>query len=736
MDFALTQLIHMNTQVGRLLALLCFVTLAACSDNAESTTDPRDVAQEGPSDTSAETDSDAQDIAEDPPGDVNDPEDGSETSQSDGSGEEDVAARECNEGERLVAGRCRDAFDRVCETTDDCLADEVCVPEEPLGRCTYTPGPVTVCPGDDGCESGEGVLRAAFAAVDITLPGFEVARDGYGEEPNEFGDPERFVGDVQDVTTFCDCGLDMICPPTEDYSGCPSVGDYVGPDADGTEEDGFMQAAWVAGFSNSRLAALCPEEWLADDCEGPRCCDREVAHDPLWVRVIVLDRGDVRHALVSIDTVGYFYSDQLRNAAALDPAWGIDFLTVTATHNHEAPDTMGQWGTGPFGSPLPTETGVMPQFMERIEAAIVQGVGQAVTDLAPVDVYAAHLNTGADGFAARDSRDPFVFDDRVTALRFVVAGEEPTADSTIGSLLNWHSHPESLGGGNVYLTSDFPHFYRSYVERGIPTAETDTETGREYPARLALGGTAIYLSGAVGGLLNPLRLAAIDRDGTAYAEQGFEKAHALGVRLADVTIEAFDTACDSPGDTNCATLLEDTSLSFAHRELMLPIENIQFQIAGISLGIFDRRIFNWRESDRLGFFSTRVPELRTLVSQLRLGIVTFQSFPGEVFPEAITGWQPGQTYRDPILGNPDDTNCAEDRLTRLEDGDEPRFPCLNSASNPNPPDLTLWGDERPLAAELPGEYLVILGLANDALGYLVPTYDFKVDPAANVLAEV
>lgn len=728
----------------RLLAApgLCFLVFA-CGGDDPSDADP-DVSDTG-GDAAVDVDASGADVDDADSGDEPDGSDAAPDVEpdaadaTDATDSGDTEEEPCDEGERRVGEFCRDELDRSCLEPADCRETEICQPpvgNALTGTCIYTPRELLACPGAEGCESNEGELRAAFAERDITLYGWEPARPAYAERPDEFGNPRRFVGDVTDARTFCDCGLDMICPPGDEFADCPSFGEYTGPDADGTEGDGYMQGAWIAGFDNSRLAQLCPDEWLAEDCEEPFCCVHPTAHDPISLRAVVIEQGDLRYAFVSVDTVGYFYEDQLRNLGGFDPSWEIDWLTVTATHNHEAPDTMGQWGPGAFGSPLPNDTGTLPEYMDLIHERMIEAVGEAVAALEPVDLYATQVNTGADGFAARDSRAPFVFDDRITALRFVRQDQIPGPTTTLGTILNWHSHPEAAGGGNVYQTSDFPHYYREYVEDGIPEPATDVLTGREYPARPGLGGIAMYVSGSVGGLLTPLSVPATGRDGTVYAENGFGKVHALGERLADVTLEAFSRGCEDEEPVGCVTRIEDETMSFAHEEFMLELSNINFQIAGISLGILERDIFNWRRADGVGLQADRLPQIRTLVSQLRIGSVAFQSFPGEVFPEVVTHWRPERVRRDPILGNPGDLNCAEDRRTRLEEGVEPRFGCFIQENNPNPPDLDAYPDDPGVAELIDAEFLVIVGLGNDALGYLVPPYDFEVDPVVGVLAEV
>jgi hypothetical protein len=62
---------------------------------------------------------------------------------------------------------------------------------------------------------------------------------------------------------------------------------------------------------------------------------------------VVLDQGDVRVAVLAVDTVGIFRPDVTRIRAALDEAGAeVDAVIVHAPHNHEGPDTMGLWGEG------------------------------------------------------------------------------------------------------------------------------------------------------------------------------------------------------------------------------------------------------------------------------------------------------------------------------------------------------------------------------------------------------
>ena len=731
----------MRVRIWTVAASVALLATACSDDNSSPSTETDtavDVTEDTGADTADATETDAGDDAAADTGEDTGDDAGEDIGDDAADVEEDTfEPPNCDDDERAVGARCAGPFDRLCVSDDDCETQERCerIDDEGYGTCVWQLDAPLVCPGSEGCASDEGPMRAAFARRVITPSGWELGRPGSGSDFDEWGNPRKFDGDVTRPDTFCDCGIDMICPPTEEFADCPSFGEYTGPDADGTEGDGYMQGAWIAGFGNNRNAQLCLDEWLADDCEGTQCCVSRLAHDHMWARGGVIERGDTRVAIITLDSVGWFYSDIRRIRDQLDPAWGIDELIMTATHSHEVPDHMGRWGPGVFGSGLPTDTGVIPEHMEEIYVATLELIEEAVTNLEPVDVYVSKTNTGHEGFATRDSRHPFIFNDLLTTVRFVRDGEDPMdTDATVGTMVNWHSHPESLSSGNMYISSDFPHYLREYLENGFPEAIEDTVNGVTWPAREGLGGTVVYTSGTVGGLLNPLSWEARDLDGQEYASASFDKAHALGARLAQAAFGAMEVVCED-GATNDCLMPMDETLSVAGADFFLDIVNIQFQTAGISLDLFNRPIYNYRADAPLE--DNVYPQVLTRVSQVRIGNLTFQSWPGELFPEQLVGgYSPDNVYDNVIVGNPRDVNCDETRRIRLDAGVEPRFPCLLEERTENPPDLDAAPTEGYYREWLDTEYFYTLGLGQDAIGYLVPSYDFKVDPFVGALIEV
>ena len=56
--------------------------------------------------------------------------------------------------------------------------------------------------------------------------------------------------------------------------------------------------------------------------------------------------------------VGFFHDDEVKvrdRVNAIDPTLAIDHVAVGASHTHEAPDSLGQWGPiDPRGTGVPT----------------------------------------------------------------------------------------------------------------------------------------------------------------------------------------------------------------------------------------------------------------------------------------------------------------------------------------------------------------------------------------------
>ena len=61
----------------------------------------------------------------------------------------------------------------------------------------------------------------------------------------------------------------------------------------------------------------------------------------------------------------------------------VDHIMISATHNHEAPDTLGQWGQ------MVGKRGVDEAWLDDLKDQVVQSISEAIADLTPVTMATA-----------------------------------------------------------------------------------------------------------------------------------------------------------------------------------------------------------------------------------------------------------------------------------------------------------------------------------------------------------
>ncbi len=367
--------------------------------------------------------------------------------------------------------------------------------------------------------------------------------------------------------------------------------------------------------------------------------------DDTWARAVVLSSGGKTVAMVSLDVVGWFQEevDRIRaELAAKHPAIRLDALIVAATHVHEGPDTMGLWSAS-AGSVL---DGKYPLYQQYIRSRVVQAIATAYYARETAYVKFAR---GTETRGLRDSRGPTVFDPDVWAAEFV----RPLTGTTIGTLANWSNHPEALGNGNPLISSDYPGGVRARMEA-------------------VRGGTSIFFSGSVGGLMTPLSVNNVP--GFPSDDKSYARALKIGEIVADAAIAALATA----------PFASSTQISVAHKDFLIPLEN-QSLVALNEAGLFDREI---------GVDTSGQAGVLTEMYAVRVGPAVFITVPGELFPEIANGG-----YGRDLPGGDAEEYCPE------ADTGRPYEPVIR--------------DQFAGAT-----YKFLFGLGQDELGYIVPKYDF------------
>jgi len=312
--------------------------------------------------------------------------------------------------------------------------------------------------------------------------------------------------------------------------------------------NGKFDAVWMAGFQNKRPA--------------------NGVHDDLWARTVVIDDGNLRISVTVLDAIGFMHDDVVDVRKRLPEEAGVSYSIISSTHTHEAPDLLGLWGKSPFSS------GVDPSYVQFVKEQCVRSIMEACRAMKPAWlVFAQDLQGLSD--QVTDTRPPRVTDH---GLRLILAIDAENGNP-LGSVVAWANHPEILWSENLLITSDFPHYVREGLEKGIFLEDSLVMEG--------LGGIALYTNGAIGGLMTtPPDFELTDPlTGEAYTNPSFEKARVQGTNIALAALKALQMNPDT---------LKTGSLSIVAKSIDLPLDNPLFR-AGASLGILDRGLNGWMQ---------------------------------------------------------------------------------------------------------------------------------------------
>lgn len=373
-------------------------------------------------------------------------------------------------------------------------------------------------------------------------------------------------------------------------SPLPAAGLSVGfAETDVTPELG-KKPVYLAGFGMNRKATK--------------------VHDPIMVRAVVLADGNERIALVSVDVVGIFNTTVERIRGKLPD---FKYILVSATHNHEGPDTLGLWG------PSPVETGVDNAYLKRVEDGCVAAVKQADATRKPAVARIGHV---AAPELLNDGRQPVVKHDELVVLDF----RDPKTDATLGVLVQWNCHPEILESKNTEVTADFVYYTVKHLREA-----------RKCPVA--------YFTGTVGGLMTNLKLPLKDATGNTLKDGTFEKSERFGRLVGEAAERALAKAVP----------ISLTPFDARRREILVRVDNNIYRLAW-QFGTLRRPLYVWDGNPTPKLFIvakdiSKPAAVKSEVGYLKLGELEVAVIPGEIYPELVLGKV--QTPADPGADFPD-----------------------------------------------------------------------------------
>ncbi len=328
--------------------------------------------------------------------------------------------------------------------------------------------------------------------------------------------------------------------------------------------------------------------------------------DPLYARVLVLEAGKTRLAIVTLDlgrSFGPASLDKIKESAKSTS--GISCLLVNASHTHSAPVIRDENPKGP----AEWERIAIEKIGHAIEEAaqhlqdakIGSGVGH-------VEIGHNRLASNPDGSIRWFERNPeriktAPVDSTVTVLRVDSAAGAPLA-----VLVGYACHPVVLGSDNQQYSADFPGVMNHLVEKQMGSKTT-----------------SFFLQGAPGDINPYYAVTPIAKDGIKWRDWTGEQLGSEAARVAKAikTEASPEPAIDFAEDAFTFRLRWNPERFKAALEKFLGPQGIELYGAPIS------------------------PEIHTMATTVLINKkIAIATIPGEPFVDFQTEWRrrnPAQT---------------------------------------------------------------------------------------------
>ena len=293
----------------------------------------------------------------------------------------------------------------------------------------------------------------------------------------------------------------------------------------------------------------------------------------LFVRAIVLEKGSVRTAIVSVDNLGWSSALGDRSRALIK---GIppENILIGCTHTHSAPDAYA----------FPDENGKSYADLNYLDFCVKQiadAVNEALKNAAPASLKIAVGE--AKGKIAYNYYADKLYDPRCGVIQ-AIAESGASKGKVIATLVNYAVHPEVIGSGQGILSPDLCGPLYDRIESKA-------------------GGVAIFMNSAQGGMVT----ADVRLDNGKEANT-WEECIRIGNLLGDEALRIIEGA----------PLQKDPVLVCASRKIEFPVES------EIMLYIL--------KNSPIKMTSVKDNVLTTRLNYLQIGTANVLTIPGEALP--------------------------------------------------------------------------------------------------------
>ena len=254
----------------------------------------------------------------------------------------------------------------------------------------------------------------------------------------------------------------------------------------------------------------------------------------LFVRAMVIEKGETIFAIVSVDFLGWTSILGNRSRAQIK---GIppENILIGATHTHSAPD--------PYGFPdMNGKTFADIKYLDGCVQQIADAVNEAIANKQPASLKIAMDE--AVGKIAYNYYAPALYDPRCGVIQ-ALATSGPRMGQPIVTLVNYAVHPEVLGNKQGILSPDLCGPLYSKIEK---------ETG----------GMALFMNGAIGGMVTADTRLEYGKEGQGQKEDNsWEECIRIGELLASESLRIIQKA----------PVLDNPAVFIASRPLTFPVES-------------------------------------------------------------------------------------------------------------------------------------------------------------------
>lgn len=254
----------------------------------------------------------------------------------------------------------------------------------------------------------------------------------------------------------------------------------------------------------------------------------------LFVRAMVIEKGETIFAIVSVDFLGWTSILGNRSRALIK---GIppENILIGATHTHSAPD--------PYGFPdMNGKTFADIKYLDGCVQQIADAVNEAIANKQPASLKIAMDE--AVGKIAYNYYAPALYDPRCGVIQ-ALATSGPRMGQPIVTLVNYAVHPEVLGNKQGILSPDLCGPLYSKIEK---------ETG----------GMALFMNGAIGGMVTADTRLEYGKEGQGQKEDNsWKECIRIGELLASESLRIIQKA----------PVLDNPAVFIASRPLTFPVES-------------------------------------------------------------------------------------------------------------------------------------------------------------------